>query len=385
MKKKTLIVNRRPEKLVKTYIMPHFKFSTVLFKSFNDLKKIEKKKKISYGTQGNPNSNELIKIISIIEKGNHVVLNQSGLMSIFLCYFSFLNYGDCVLIPDNLYFPNLSTIYKFKKKYNIKILIFNPIWNYKILCKKFSKYNIKIIFIELPGSITFEMPDIKSILKFSKKKKIISIVDNTFSAGIGFNPLKKGFDISIQAITKYYSGNNDVMMGAVITNNKKFYKILFNHNKYIGGYVDAFDCSLIIRSIPTLEYRYKIHEKKAIIVMNWLKKKKIIKKILNPYIKDSIGHKHWKKNFKNTSGLFSIIFKKKIKKKNIIKFINNLKIFSIGYSWGGAKSLVMLYENILKNRMNFKKIKNRYVIRFYIGLESLKDIKRDINNSLKLL
>ncbi|WP_458659144.1 aminotransferase class I/II-fold pyridoxal phosphate-dependent enzyme [Candidatus Vidania fulgoroideorum] len=381
MKKKTKIINRKKilcYKKIKSHMTPVNKFSTVYFKNFKKLEKYEKNKEITYGTHGSPNEKELAYSISLMEKGKYAVLSSSGLNSIFLCYFSFLNEGDIILVPDNLYAPNNDILIKISKKYKIKVIYFNPTYSYKEMKKKFGKIKIKIIFLENPGSITFEINNVKDIIKFKKKYNIICIIDNTFSAGITFNPLELGFDVSIQALTKYYSGNCDVIMGAAITKKKYIYNKLYDSNRIMGLRVDDFDCYLILRNILNVKSRYISHSKKATKVIKWLKKNKKISKIINPSLKKN-------KYFKYASGLFSVIFKNNVKKKKIEKFINSLKLFEIGYSWGGSKSLIMLYKNVLKKRSVFKKYKKRYIVRLFIGLENVKDIKKDLKNALKFL
>ncbi|MGX7586151.1 aminotransferase class I/II-fold pyridoxal phosphate-dependent enzyme [Candidatus Vidania fulgoroideorum] len=361
------------------------KASSIIFKNYNLLKIKEKKKKISYGTHGSEISKKLCNQIKRRMKAKYVLLNPSGLNSIFLCYFSLLKNKENILIHDNIYEPNKLAILNISKKYNIKVFLCNPYLKFNELKKNFKNKKIKIFFIESPGSITFEIPYIKDILKFCKKYNIISIIDDTYSSGVYFKPLDLGFDISIHAITKFYSGGNDVLMGACITNKKKIYKILNFNNRIMGVYVDQFDCYLVIRSMKTMDLRYKIHSKNCIKVINFLKKFKFIKKIIYPFDKKSKNSSNWKKYFKYNGGLFSIVFKKKILKKKIIKFVNSLKLFKIAYSWGGVNSLVMIYEKVLSNRLNFKKYKKRIIVRFFVGLEKIKNIINDIKYSIKYL
>ncbi|MGX7576441.1 PLP-dependent transferase [Candidatus Vidania fulgoroideorum] len=358
------------------------KASSIIFKNYKELKKAEKKNKISYATHGSEISNKLCKIIIKHTKSKYVILNPSGLSSIFLCYYSFLKKNNGVILHDNIYEPNKKLIKDISKKYGIKTYFCNPYLKYKKIKKLFIKKKIKIFFVEIPGSITFELPYIDDILKFCKKNKIITVVDDTYSSGVFFKPLNVGFDISIQAVTKFYSGSNDLLMGAIITNRKEIYKKLKKNSRIIGNYVDQLDCHLVIRSARTLKLRYKIHSKNCLKVIKYLKTIKFIKKIIYPFNKKNKNYKTWKKYYRYNAGLLSVIFNKDITKKKIIKFVNSLKIFKIAYSWGGYKSLVMIYEKILKKRKNFKKFKKRIIVRFFIGLENVKDIIEDLNNNI---
>ncbi|MGX7589288.1 PLP-dependent transferase [Candidatus Vidania fulgoroideorum] len=385
MKKKTKIIHRNKKiQKVFCYIKPVYSFTTLYFKKIKKLLKYERKGMLSYGTHGNPNIEELKNVISILEEGKYVFLNSSGLSSIFLTYFSLIKSRDCVLIPDNLYGPNLNIIIFFKKKFKIKVFFYNSKCKYSTLKKIVKKNKIRLIFIEIPGSITFEFSKIVDILKFCKKFNIISIVDNTYSAGVGFKPLKIGFDISVQALTKFQSGCNDVFMGSITTKKKYIYKKIFKGSRITGETINNSYCNMILRSLPTLKMRYLIHEKKAIKLIKWFKDKKVVKLIIHPSVKTCIGYKVWKKHFKRSAGMFSVIFNKNFKFKKICKFIEKLKLFKIGYSWGGAVSLVMIYKNILNNRELYKKYKNFPIVRFYIGMESLCDLKKDIKNALNV-
>ncbi|MGX7582765.1 aminotransferase class I/II-fold pyridoxal phosphate-dependent enzyme [Candidatus Vidania fulgoroideorum] len=356
------------------------KASSVIFKSYEELIKCEKKKKISYGTQGSKIENKLCKIIKKKNKSKYVVLSPSGLNSIFLIYSTLLKKNEEVIISSGIYEPNKKLIFYMSKKYGIKINLCNNYFKYKDFKKKFCKKNIKIFFTECPSSITYEIPYLNEIVNFCKKNKIISVIDDTYSSGVFFKPLLIGFDISIQALTKFYSGGNDVIMGSIFTNNKKLYKKIKKNKKFLGIYVDQMDCYLLIRSLKTINIRYKIHSKNCKKVIKYLENKSFIEKIIYPFDNKNKNYSFFKNNYKYNAGLFSIIFKKRIMKEKIIKFINSLKIFKIAYSWGGYNSLVMLYKNFFLKKKFFK----RFILRFFIGLENVKSIIKDIEKSSKL-
>ncbi|MGX7576867.1 PLP-dependent transferase [Candidatus Vidania fulgoroideorum] len=352
--------------IYKTVNKPIYLASTLLFKNFKEIKKNH----FTYGTHGSPNTIELEKKIKKIEKGKYCILTNSGLNSIFVSYFSLIKKGSKILFSDNIYNPNYR-ILKYFKKIDIKCYKCPCDSKLSYLKKKFYKKKINIIFLEMPGSITFKTPNLNEFVKFSKINNSLIIVDNTFSAGIGFSPLKKKVDISIQALTKYQSGKNDIIMGSITTNNKKIYKKIKNCVRIMGICVNSFDCYIMEKRINDLKYKYKKKSKKLKKIISKIKKKKNIK-ILHPSLKSCEGNKNFNKLFKYYGGLFTIRFSKK-KKRKVLKFINNLKIFKIGYSWGGDQSLVMLY-----------KYKKNYLVRFYIGNESKKKIINEINKSLNI-
>ncbi|XAO72590.1 MAG: PLP-dependent transferase [Candidatus Vidania fulgoroideorum] len=384
MKEITKIIHRKNTKIknVNSYIKPIHSFSTVYFKNYKKLRKYEKLNKITYGTHGNPNEIELKRVISITEKGKYCILNTSGIQSIFLCYLALLKHKDKLLIPDYLYKPNKNIINFFKSKLKIKIIKYKYNFKYKTFIKKIKNKNIKMAFLEFPGSITFEIQKIKDFTKFCKKKKIISVIDSSYFANIEFKPLKRKFDIDIQALTKFQSGNNDILMGSITTNNKKIYKKIKKTNLLFGNNINGNDCKLILRSITETKYRYIKSEKKAKKIMKYIKNNKNIKFIIYP--KNNKKDKKILKNnkIKHCAGIFTIVFKKKIKFKHIKKIINKFKIFKLGYSWGGKTSLIMTYKKLLKKRKKYKKYKNLNILRIYIGMENTKDLKKDIKQAL---
>ncbi|WDI79248.1 aminotransferase class I/II-fold pyridoxal phosphate-dependent enzyme [Candidatus Vidania fulgoroideae] len=349
MKKITKLIHSKLDK--KYFSNPITRASTIFCKKI--------KKNIKYGLEGTEINRSLENKINILEKSKYTSLYPSGLSAISNIYLSILKKNDIILLPDNVYKPNLRCTKWLSKIIGYKYYLYNKRENFR----KFYNKKIKMIWIEAPGSITFEIPKIKKILYFSKKKNIISVFDNTYSSSI-YNPLKDGFDISILALTKFYSGNNDLLMGSISINNKKINKKIVKSRKNQGIGVSFEDCFLINRSIFTIKDRILIHDKNSRKILKWIIKrhKEIIKKYYCPF-----KNNFFKKKIKYSSGLFTICFRNI----NINKFINSLKLFKIGFSWGGVVSLIMKY-----------KIKNELYVRFYTGLENYKDLIKDINTAL---
>lgn len=370
----TKIIQRK-KKFNICYTPPIFKHSSLFFKNVKDFLKKEKKKKQTYGLEGSLVIFELENLISKIEEGKYTKIVSSGLLAIFLVYITFLKKKDYIIVPKNIYEPNLRVLNYLKKKIGFKIGFYSPI---DTNLNKYKKKLVKIIFVEAPGSITFEVPNIKNIIKFKKKKPgIIIVSDNTYSCGFSFKPFKFNFDISIQALTKFYSGSNDIFMGSICTKKKKIINKIKSSYKNIGLNTSVDDSYLILRNIHNVYTNFRIHEKNSYSIAKYLKKKYKFINVLHPRIKNFCSHLNWKKFFIGSSGLFSIFFKKKISKKKIFLFIDNLKIFKLGYSWGGAISMVMFYEDHF-----FLNKKVPVIIRFYIGKENKKDIIKDIEKSL---
>jgi cystathionine beta-lyase len=361
--------------------------STILFDSMQELasheKKIAQGKPVThyaYGRYGSQTTIELQKIIKELEQAHHVFLHSTGFGSVSLAFMSLCQFDDEILVGDNVYYPTREITEKLLPKYNIRTKYYDPN-NINDLKNKITK-KTKLIFVENPGSITFEFQDLKEIIKLAKKNNIITAMDNTWGTPLYFKPLSLGFDISISSATKYFSGHSDAMGGTLAVNKKTYNKIKFC-DKLLGSRLSADEAYLIIRGIRTLDVRLKIHSENTIKVINFLKKQKKIKEVLYPHKPGSKNYKMWKKYYSGATGLFSIVIKAK-NKISVLKFVNKLELFGIGYSWGGFESLA-IYHDISKSRNFYKFEKNEHLVRIHVGLEDPQDLIADLKKSLKYI
>ena len=361
--------------------------STILFDSMQELatheKKILNNKPIThyaYGRYGSQTTIELQKIVKELEQAHHVFLHSTGFGSVSLAFIALCESGDEILVGDNVYYPTREITEKLLPKYNIKTKYYDPN-NINDLKNKITK-KTKLIFVENPGSITFEFQDLKEIIKIAKKNNILTAMDNTWGTPLYFKPLSLGFDVSISSATKYFSGHSDAMGGTLAVNKKTYNKVKFC-DKLLGSRLSADEAYLIIRGIRTLDIRLKAHYENTTKIINFLKKQKKVKEILYPHKKSTKNYKMWKKYYTGATGLFSIIVKSK-NKSSVFKFINKLELFGIGYSWGGFESLA-IYQDISKSRSFYKLEKNEHLVRMHIGLEDYNDLILDIKKSLKFL
>jgi cystathionine beta-lyase len=236
-----------------------------------------------------------------------------------------------------------------------------------------------MIFVENPGSNTFEFQDLSAIVKLAKKNNIITALDNTWGTPLFLKPLEIGFDMSISSATKYFSGHSDVLVGTLAVNKKVFPKVNF-YNRVSGYRTSPDDAYLVIRGLRTLDVRLERHEKNTREVIKFLSKQKKIVEILYPHKKGTKNFKNWKKYYKGATGLLGLVLKAK-SKNSVFTFVNKLKLFGIGYSWGGFESLAV-YQNIQRE---FKKYKDRnlHIVRLHIGLEDPKDLIDDLRSALR--
>ena len=395
MKKSTSTFLKHPTKdsINRSANPPVTRASTILFNTMQELhnheKKIKANKKISYysyGRYGSTTTIELENILKELEQAYHVFLTGTGFGGVALAIMSLCRPGDEILVSDNVYGPTKEISEELVKEFNINAIFYNPD-SFDDLKKKITK-KTKMILVENPGSNTFEFQDLSKIIKLAKSKKILTFLDNTWGTPLYLKPLRLGFDLSFTSATKYYSGHSDAMGGSLAVNKKVFKKVMFFY-KLSGYRMSADEAYLIIRGLRTLDVRLKQHYENTLKVISFLKKQKKIKEILYPHNPSSRNYKLWKKYYSGANGLFSIVVKCK-KKSSVLKFVNSLELFGIGYSWGGFESLVLLQDlrddtKYTKTRRYFRFDDDEHIVRLHIGLEDPKDLIEDLKKSLKYI
>ena len=367
--------------------------STILFNTMQELyqheKKLKKHQKVShysYGRYGSSTTIELENMLKELEQAYHVFLTGTGFGGVALALMSLCRPGDELLVSDNVYGPTKEISEKLLNEFNIKAKFYDPN-SFEDLKNKLSS-KTKMILVENPGSNTFEFQDLSKIIRLAKKRKILTFLDNTWGTPLYLKPLKLGFDMSFSSATKYFSGHSDAMGGSLAVSKKVFNKIMFFY-KLSGYRMSADEAYLIIRGLRTLDTRLKQHSENTKQVINFLKKQKKIKEILYPHNPLSKNYKLWKKYYSGATGLLSIVIKSK-KKSSVIKFVNSLELFGIGYSWGGFESLAILQElksskkhEYLQGRKYYRFNSDEHIVRLHIGLEDPNDLINDLKNCLR--
>ena len=367
---------------------PVVRASTIIFKSMQHIRKTQAKAQknptgghYDYGRQGTSTTHILQKILTKLEESYHVFTTPTGFGSVFLSIFSFVRPGDELIVADPVYSPTRLLTQNFLKDFNIKTVFYNP-HDLKSLEKNISK-KTKLIFVENPGSNSFEFQDLSKIISIAKKNKILTAIDNTWATPYYFKPIKFGFDMSIVSATKYYSGHSDVMGGSLAVNKKVFNKVKIAE-RITGLRLGPDDAYLITRGLRTLDVRLDRHSENAKKVAAFLSKNKKFK-LLYPYKKNSFNYRMWKKYYSGASGLMGL----KIKSKNINsvrKFVNSLNLFGYGYSWGGFESLALHQEfRETGNRKYLDLAKDEHLVRLHIGLEDPNDLIQDLKKALKFI
>ncbi len=367
---------------------PVVRASTIIFKSLQDMRRTQAKAKknptgghYDYGRQGTSTTYILQKILTKLEESYHVFTTPTGFGSVFLAIISVVRPGDEIIVSDPVYSPTRVLTAKFLKEFNIKTTFYNP-YDLKSISQNVTK-KTKLIYVENPGSNSFEFQDLGKIIEIAKKNKILTAIDNTWATPYYFKPIKFGFDMSIVSATKYYSGHSDVMGGSLAVNRKVFNKVKVAE-KMTGLRLGPDDAYLITRGLRTLDVRLDRHSENTKKIADFLSKFKKIK-LLYPHKKDSLNFRMWKKYYSGASGLMGLKIKSK-NKNSVRKFVNSLKLFGHGYSWGGFESLSLHQEVVETGKRQFVNLgKDEHLVRLHIGLEDPSDLIADIKQALKHL
>jgi cysteine-S-conjugate beta-lyase len=332
-----------------------------------------------YGLHGTPTSTALQQRLATIEGGRYTLLLPSGLSAISNVYFALVKSGDDVLVPDNAYSPNRDHGDWLAHDFGVTVRYYDPMIGAGIA--ELIRPNTRLIWLEAPGSVTMEVPDVPAITAIARERGIVTAIDNTYSAGLAFKPFEHGVDISVQALTKYQSGGSDVLMGATITVDHDLYLALKRTRMRLGVGVSPDDCSLVLRGLPSMALRYSAHDSSALALATWLKSRPESAAVLHPAIADCPGHAIWKRDFTGAGGLFSVVFDARYTSAQIDAFVEGLELFALGWSWGGAHSLAMPYD--IRTMRTVSSWPHRGgLVRFYIGLEDEADLRADIERSL---
>lgn len=356
--------------------------STVLFENVAALRSGDWKNKTAYtyGLHGTPTTFTLEARLAEIEGGTHCLLAPSGLSAISMVDFAFLKSGDDVLLPDNVYNPNRELGRWLQQDFGITARYYDPMVGAGIA--ELIQPNTKLVWTEAPGSVSMEVPDLRAICAAAHAQGVLVALDNTWSAGLALRGFDLGVDIVMHALTKYQSGGSDLLMGAVITRERAVHDRLATAHMRLGLGVSPDDAYLIMRGLPTMKLRFEAHDRAARKVAAWLKARPEIVRVLHPAFEECPGHENWKRDFTGAGGLFSVIFDERYAEAQTDRFVDALELFGLGYSWGGANSLVVPYKMAAIRRDWQEK---GTLVRFNIGLEEPDDLIADIERALGML
>jgi len=332
----------------------------------------------TYGLYGTPTTLELAARICELEKGFRTFITPGGQGAIALINFAFLKAGDHVLVPESIYTPNRKFAVDVLQRFGVEVTFYPPTVGAGI--ESLFRKNTRLVWCESPGSITMEVQDVPAIADAAHRIGALVVLDNTWSAGVYFDAFAHGVDVTMQALTKYVGGHSDLLLGSVTVRDEAAYKRLGSTHQLVGCAASPDDCSLALRGMKTLAVRLKALEEAALALARWLAPRPEVELVLHPALPSCPGHEFWKRDFTGSTGLFSVVFRQQYTKPQVLRFVDALKLFEIGYSWAGVTSLAVAYDfHSTPGRPDY----GHRIVRLNIGLEDVDDLKADLAHALE--
>ena len=360
-----------------------FKASTVIFPNVAALRgrSYSAKTGYTYGLRGTPTTYLLEERLATLEGGTHCILSPSGLAAIMNVNLGLLTQGDELLLPSNVYFPSSDLAASVLAGWGIGHQFYNPM-DPADLAARISP-RTRLVWLEAPGSVTMEFPDLAGLIAVAKARGVLTALDNTWGAGLAFRAFDLGVDIVMQALTKYPSGGADVLMGSVVTRDPALHLRLLKVHGQLGLGVAANDAEFILRNLPTMALRYHAHDAAARTLAGFLAGQPPVRQVLHPALPGAPGHAHWAATCTAAAGLFSVLLDPALSQPQVDAFVDALRVFKIGYSWGGPVSLVVPYD--LGAMRSDRSGLPGHLVRFSIGLEAVGDLQADLVQALARL
>ena len=360
-----------------------FKASTVMFPNVAALRArtYTAKTGYTYGLRGTPTTYLLEERLAALEGGRFCMLAPSGLAAITAVNLALLSQGDELLLPDNVYGPSSDLAASVLARWGITHQRYDAMNPADLVARITPK--TKLIWLEAPGSVTMEFPDLPALVAAARTRQVLTALDNTWGAGLAFRPFELGVDIVMQALTKYPSGGADVLMGSVVTRDEALHLRLLRVHGQLGLGVAANDAEFILRGLPSLALRYHAHDLAARALATFLGQQPQVARVLHPALPGAPGHAHWAATCTGAAGLFSVLLRADLSPTQVDAFVDALRLFKIGYSWGGPVSLVVPYA-LAAMRQDCTALPG-HLVRFSIGLEAVADLKADLVQALQSL
>lgn len=360
---------------------PIVRASTFLFNSLDELEAASAQpfEGAFYGRLGTPTTFAFETAMAEAEGGYKSIATASGLSAIVAVLMAFLKSGDHVLIVDTVYDPVRRFCHRVLAGMGVEFTFYGPGMGIDI--EQLVRPNTRLIYMESPGSGTFEVQDVRSIVQVAQRHKIVTAIDNTWATPLYYRPLEHGVDISIHAATKYIVGHSDAVLGVVTTNRTAWDRVR-QASQDLGACAGSEECNLGLRGLRTLAVRMGQHQASGLTLAHWLAARPEVSRVFHPAFENADGHAFWKRDFGGASGLFAIELGN-MSNDAFRAFVDGLRLFSIGFSWGGYESLV-LPMHPEKSRTSTPWLGSGPILRLHVGLESPTDLLADLKSAFDI-
>ena len=367
------VAGRKPREHHGTVNPPISRASTILFPSVEAFERARTHEGITYGRAGTPTTYAFEEALAALEGGFRSMALASGKAACNLTLAALTQAGDHILVADSVYAPTRQFCDRTLARFGVETTYYDPHIGADI--ETLIRPNTRLIYLESPGSLTFEVQDVRAIVAVAKRHGVLTAIDNTWATPLFFKPLALGVDVSIQAVTKYIGGHSDLMMGAVTTG--EAIHMHLRHRLYeFGAAPSPEDCWLALRGLRTLAARLERHARSALVVARWLETRPEVARVLYPALESHPDHALWQRDFTGASGLFGVVLKP-FPLAAVRTMVDGLQLFGIGASWGGFESLVLItYPERYRTAVPWRA--EGPTLRLHIGLEEPEDLIRDL-------
>ena len=373
---------RDPEKNFGVVNPPVYHASTILHRTVADYEAAGRNRynQVTYGRHGTPTTMALEEAVAAIEGGHRAVAFCSGAAACFASILAFVKAGDHILVVDSVYGPVRIFCGGFLKRFGVETSFYDPLIGAGIAA--LIKPNTALVYLESPGSLTFEVQDVPAIVKAAKARGLKTLSDNTWAAPMFFKPLALGVDVDIISATKYIVGHSDAMMGIAVCTEESFLPVR-NAATELGNHAAPDDCYLALRGLRSAGVRMRQHQIQGLALARFLAQRPEVERVLHPGVESDPGHALWRRDFTGASGLFGVILKRGIAKKALDAMLDGMELFGMGASWGGFESLILpTHPERLRSAVGWD---SGPCLRLHAGLEDIDDLIADLTRGFERL
>jgi cystathionine beta-lyase len=373
---------RSPEDNFGVVNPPVYHASTIIHATVADLEQAQKNRynQVTYGRWGTPTTFAFEEAVAAVQGGYRAIAFASGAAACCTALLSCVKAGDDALLPDSVYGPVRNFANNFLQRFGVSARFYDPLIGAGIA--ELIRDNTRALYLESPGSLTFEVQDVPAMVAAAKARRITTLIDNTWAAPLFFKPLALGVDIEAIAATKYIVGHSDAMMGVVVCTKQSF-PPLREAASLLGNHAAPDDCYLALRGLRTAGVRMRRHEEQALALARWLGERREVERVLHPALPSCPGHEHWRRDFTGSSGLFGIVLRRDVPKPAVDAMLDGMELFGMGASWGGFESLVMPQHP--ERLRSAKPWDSGPVLRIHAGLEDQGDLIADLERGFARL
>jgi cystathionine beta-lyase len=373
---------RAPEQNFGIVNPPVYHASTVLFPTVAALEDGARHRydQVTYGRHGTPTTFALEEALAAVEGGYRAVAFCSGAASCIAAILAFVKAGDHILVTDSVYGPVRAFCTGFLARFGVATDFYDPRVGAGI--EKLIRAETRLVYMESPGSLTFEVQDVPAIVTAAKARGIRTVIDNTWAAPLYFKPLALGVDVSVLSATKYVVGHSDAMMGIAVCTEESYLPVRTQATQ-IGNHAAPDDCYLALRGLRTAGVRLAHHQAQGLALAAWLEKRPEVARVLHPGLPDHPDHALWRRDFSGASGLFGAVLQPRYDARAVAAMLDGMELFGMGASWGGFESLILpTHPERLRTAVAWQA---GPTLRLHAGLEDRGDLLADLERGFERL